>query len=124
MKLSSKIPSSLCRAVNKYCPFLEPGKQGRRKYLKLGGTTLRGHFFLKKKGAFFKNEKGTSLFIANSWGGGHVPPVPPVPTSMLANKEKICCRVNYVVQNTFYFCWPQFAAKVQRLFGPHCKVYQ
>ena len=33
------------------------------------GTTLRGQFFLKKKGALFKNKKGTSLFIAKSWGG-------------------------------------------------------
>ena len=40
-------------------------QQGRRKHLKLegGGTTLRGHFLLKKKGAFFKNEMGISLFI-------------------------------------------------------------
>ena len=43
----------------------------------LGGMTLRGHFFLKKKGAFSENKKGTSLFIAKSWG--HMPPVPPVP---------------------------------------------
>ena len=48
--------------------------QGRRKHLKLGGTTLGGHFFLKKKKPFSKNEKGTSLFTAKSWG--HVPPVP------------------------------------------------
>ena len=41
----------------------------------LGGMALRGHIFLKEKGAFFKIEKGTSLFIAKSWG--HVPPVPP-----------------------------------------------
>ena len=34
----------------------------------LGSTTLRGHFFLKKKGKFLKNERGTSLFIAKSWG--------------------------------------------------------
>ena len=56
--------------------------QGRRKHLKLGGTTLRGHFFLKRKGAFSKNEKGTSLFIAKS-RGAHAPSAPlPVPTSM------------------------------------------
>ena len=50
--------------------------QGRGKYLKLGGAALRGHFFRKKKGAFLKIEKGTSLFISKSWGG-YVPPVSP-----------------------------------------------
>ena len=49
--------------------------QGRRKHLNLGGARLlKGTFFLKKKGAFSKNEKATSLFIAKSW---MVPPVPP-----------------------------------------------
>ena len=44
--------------------------QGRRKHLKLGGggTTNRGYFFLKKNGAFSIDRKGTSLFIAKSWG--------------------------------------------------------
>ena len=37
----------------------------------LGGTTLLGHLFLKKKGALSKSKKGTSLFTAKSWG--HVP---------------------------------------------------
>ena len=46
----------------------------------LGGTILRGHFFLKKKGAFSTNKRDPSLFVAKSWG--HVPPVSPVPTSM------------------------------------------
>ena len=46
--------------------------------LNLGG----GHFFLKKQGAFSKNGGGTSLFTAKSWG--HVPPVPPYPTSLKA----------------------------------------
>ena len=55
---------------------------GRRMHVKLGrGTTPRGHFFLKK-GAFSKNEGGTFLFIAKSWG--RMPPVPPVLTSMKA----------------------------------------
>ena len=49
----------------------------------LGGTTLQGHFFLKKKGAFSTNKKGTSLFVAKSWGA-HAPSAPPpVPTSMV-----------------------------------------
>ena len=53
--------------------------QGRNKHLKLGGgATLRGHFFLKKKGAFSENKKGTSLFIAKSWGAC-APSAPPVP---------------------------------------------
>ena len=46
-----------------------------------GGTTLRDHFFLKKKGAFSRNKKGTSLSIAKS-SGGTCPQCPPVPTSM------------------------------------------
>ena len=52
------------------------GVQGRRKYLKLGGARhFEGMFFLKKKGASSKHEKGPSLFIEKSWG--YVPPVPP-----------------------------------------------
>ena len=47
----------------------------------LGGTTLRGHLFLKKKGAFSKNLEGTSLFISKSWG--HISSVPLVSTSMV-----------------------------------------
>ena len=43
--------------------------QGCRKHLKLGGTTLREHFFLKKKGTISMLEKRTSLFIVISWGG-------------------------------------------------------
>ena len=39
----------------------------------LGVTTLRGHSFLKKKRAFSKNKKGTSLFIAKSWGRALTP---------------------------------------------------
>ena len=57
-------------------PFTLTLRQGRRKHLKLGGTRhFEGTFFLKKKGACSKCEKGTSLFKAKSWG--HVPPVPP-----------------------------------------------
>ena len=44
--------------------------QGRRKYLKLEGAQhFEGTFFLKKKGACSKHEKGNSLFIEKSWGG-------------------------------------------------------
>ena len=46
----------------------------------LGGTTLRGHFFHENRRAFFRNEKGTLCLLQNL--GGHVPPVPPVPTSV------------------------------------------
>ena len=46
----------------------------------LGARNFEGTLFLKAKGAFPENKKGTSLFIAKSWGD--VPPVPPVPTSM------------------------------------------
>ena len=35
-----------------------------------------------KKGAVSKNKKGTSLFVAKSWGGGTCPQCLPVPTSM------------------------------------------
>ena len=52
--------------------------------------TLRGHFFLKKKGSLSKNRKVTSLFIAKSWRG-HMLPVPPVPMSMqmVASKRAV-----------------------------------
>ena len=46
---------------------------------------FEGTFYFKKKGPFSKNKKGTPLFIAKS--GGHVPPVPPVPTSMFENNQ-------------------------------------
>ena len=46
----------------------------------LGGTTLRGHFFLKKTGAFSKKERALLCSLQNL--GGHVPPVPPAPMSM------------------------------------------
>ena len=39
--------------------------------------TLRGHFFLKKKGAISRNKKSTSLFIAKSWRGT-CPQCPPL----------------------------------------------
>ena len=42
----------------------------------LGTRRFEGTFFLKKQGAFPKTKKGTSLFIAKSWG--YMPPVPPV----------------------------------------------
>ena len=41
---------------------------------------FEGTFFLKKNGAFSKDKKGTSLLIAKPWR--HMPPMPPVPTSM------------------------------------------
>ena len=41
----------------------------------------KGPFFLKKKGAFSKNKKGTSMFIAKS-SGGTCPHCLPVPMSM------------------------------------------
>ena len=56
--------------------------QGRRKYLKLGGgTALRGHFFLKKKGAFIRL-KSALLCLLQNLGGAHAPSAPPVPTSL------------------------------------------
>ena len=45
------------------------------------GRALRGHFLLKKKRALSENKKGTSSFIAKSWGT-YVPLVPSVSTSM------------------------------------------
>ena len=52
-----------------------------------GHDTSRA-LFPKKKGAFSRNKKGTSLSIAKSWG--HVPPVPPppVPTSMATGVQR------------------------------------
>ena len=47
----------------------------------LGARHFAGTFFLKKKGACSKHEKGTSLFIEKSWGA-RAPSAPPVPTSL------------------------------------------
>ena len=47
----------------------------------LGGTMLRGHFFLKKKGAFSEIKRAFLCLLQNL--GGHLPPVPSVPTSMI-----------------------------------------
>ena len=68
--------------------------QGRRKHLKLGGAQhFEGTFFLKKKGACSKHEKGTSLFIEKSWGGMCPQCPPPVPTSLsILQKGKSLCR--------------------------------
>ena len=65
----SKAQSGLEKDLPQYSDYLSSSVafQGCREHLKLGGTTLRGHFFLKKKGAFSKNETDTSLFIAKSW---------------------------------------------------------
>ena len=50
--------------------------QGRRKHLKLvAARHFEGTFSLRKRGHFLKTKKGTSLFLAKSWG--HVPIVPP-----------------------------------------------
>ena len=55
--------------------------------LNLEGHDTSWALFSEEEGALSRNIKGTSLFIAKSWGarapsapGGHVPPVP---TSML-----------------------------------------
>ena len=53
-------------------------KQGRRKHLRR--TTLRGHFLLKKKGAFSKIKRELLCSLQNL--GGTYPQCPPVPTSM------------------------------------------
>ena len=63
-------------------------------------SNLEGHdtsegTFLEKKGALSKNKKGISLFIAKSWG--HLPPVPPVLTSML---QKHLFKGNRIRQKT------------------------
>ena len=44
--------------------------------------TIESRLGRKKRGAFYKNGGGTSLFTAKSWG--HVPLVPSVPMSMKA----------------------------------------
>ena len=48
--------------------------QGRRKHLKCGGTTLQGHFFLKKKGTFSKNKRTLICLLQNL--GAHAPSTP------------------------------------------------
>ena len=54
--------------------------QGRRKHLKNGGARHFEGKFSFRKGAFSKNKKGTSLFIAKPLG--HMPPMLPAATSM------------------------------------------
>ena len=48
-----------------------------------GSTALRGHFFLKETGHFIGIKRALLCLLQNL--GGHVPPVPPVPTSMFAS---------------------------------------
>ena len=55
---------------------------------------LRGHFFLKKKGTFSRNEKGSSSFIAKSWGH-----VPPVPTSII--RSIVNCKLDLFKSHLF-----------------------
>ena len=68
--------------------MLQREGQGRRKQLKLGGggTTLRGHFSLRKRGHFLKIKRAI-IWLFQSLGG-HVPPVPPVPTSMAKDNKR------------------------------------
>ena len=47
-----------------------------RSISKLEGHDTSRALFLKKKGALSKNQKGTSLFIAKSWGGACAPSAP------------------------------------------------
>ena len=55
--------------------------QRRRKHLKLGrARRFEGTFSLRKKGHFLKIKRALLCLLQNL--GGHVPPVPPVPTSM------------------------------------------
>ena len=60
-----------------------PSGQGRPSISNLGGTPLRGHFFLKKKGHFLRIERAFLCLLQNLWK--HLPPVPPssVPMSLL-----------------------------------------
>ena len=41
-----------------------------------GARHFEGTFFLKKKGPFSRNKKGTSLSNAKSWGGARAPSAP------------------------------------------------
>ena len=56
-------------------------EQGRRKHLKLGGhDTSRAHFSLRRRGHVLNMKRALLCLLKNL--GGHVPPVPPVPTSL------------------------------------------
>ena len=50
-----------------------------------GGTTPQGHFFRKQKKAFSKIKRALLCLLQNL--GGHVPPVPPVPTFMMMDRS-------------------------------------
>ena len=52
-----------------------------------GARHLKGTFFLKKKEVFSENRKGTSLFIAKSWGKACVQSAPLVLTSMYQSQK-------------------------------------
>ena len=54
--------------------------RGRRKHLKLGGKTLRGHFSLRKRGHFLKINRALLCLLQNLIG--YVPQCPPIPMSM------------------------------------------
>ena len=51
----------------------------------LGGTTLRRHFFHKKRGHFLKIKRPLLCLLQNL--GGHMPLVHPVPTSINGTVE-------------------------------------
>ena len=51
----------------------------------LGGTTLQGHFSLKKKGHFLEIKRALLCLLQNL--GGHVPQCPMIPTSMCGTSK-------------------------------------
>ena len=53
-------------------------RQGRRKHLKLGGggSTLRGHFSLKKKEGFPRNERAFLCLLQKIFEGAPAPSAP------------------------------------------------
>ena len=72
--------------------------QGRR-ISNLGGHDTSRALFLKRKGAFSKNEKGTSLFIAKSWGA-HAPSAPP--PGYYVYERKVCAIAKLTANMTLF----------------------
>ena len=86
--------------------------QGRRKHLKLGGGAwhFEGTFFLKKKGACPKHEKGTSLFIEKSWGA----------LAPSAPRFLRLCQSSFVIVKKRR--WLRQEAKTHCIDGNHCSA--
>ena len=76
----------------------------------LGAGYFEGTCFLKKNGAFSKNERALLCLLQNLWG--HVPLVPPVPTSLYLGISLQSMFEQWLHSSaTFYLKWCQGLVK-------------